>query len=125
MKTVDFDQLVEFMKRIPSVDSSIYSGVYENENWWIKFSIDIDHDLAWNVVQELGHIIKYVSLNDRLPTIFYPVSAPPYLNGGPRTYLHWIIESNQTDFAPQDLKNFLEGRLPNPVDNMEEWNMED
>ena len=29
--------------------------------WWIKFGIDIEHPLAWGVVQELGHVLDYVS----------------------------------------------------------------
>jgi hypothetical protein len=49
----------------------------------VKFAIDIEHPLAWSVVQELGHVLNYVSLEERLPTVFMPVSPPPYMNGGP------------------------------------------
>lgn len=124
MENVDFKQLLEFTKRTPSIKNSIATGVYDNQNWWLKFSIDIEDELAWSVVQELGHIINYLSLNERLPVIFYPVSAPPYLNGGPKDFLYWIIESNSNDFTPQDLKQWLEGRLPNPVGDSNEWAMD-
>ncbi|MFC0772864.1 hypothetical protein [Terrimonas alba] len=124
MENVNFKQLLEFMKRIPAIKHSIATGVYDNQNWWLKFSIDIEDELAWNVVQEFGHIINYLSLNERLPVVFYPASAPPYLNGGPKDFLYWIIESNSIDFTPQDLKEWLEGRLPDPVDDIKEWTMD-
>ena len=85
----------------------------------------MDNSLAWNVVHELGHVVNYMSLNERLPVIFYPVSSPPYLNGGPRDFLCWIIESKENYFSPQNLCDWLEGRLPNPVDNIDEWTMDD
>lgn len=103
----------------------IASGNYENQTWWVKFSIDINHTLAWNVVQELGHVINYVSLNEQLPAKFYPVSAPPYMNGGPSDFLFWIIESDQIDFTPDNMKEWLEGRLPDPIDDIREWSIED
>jgi hypothetical protein len=58
----------------------------------VKFSIDIGHPLAWHVVQELGHVMNYLSITDKLPTTFKPVSPPSHLNGGPRTFLAWVIE---------------------------------
>ncbi|SPE35761.1 hypothetical protein SBA3_2300022 [Candidatus Sulfopaludibacter sp. SbA3] len=59
-----------------------WKGRLEGEGWWVKFAIDISHRLAWNVVQELGHVLNYLSVNERLPTVFKPVSPPPYANGG-------------------------------------------
>jgi len=117
----NFDSLLDFMKRIPAIDDSIASGVYENNNWWIKFSIDITHHLSWNIVQELGHIVNYLSINERLPTAFYPVSAPPYMNGGPKDFLYWIIESTSNDFTPGKMKEWLEERLPKPVEDISAW----
>ena len=125
MTLYNFNSLLYFLRKVPSVDQSIYSVVYEDENWWVKLSIDIENTLAWNVVQELGSVINYLSLEEKLPAIFYPVSAPPYLNGGPKEFLYWIIESKQPDFKPSDLLEWLQGRLPNPVDSIEEWNMEE
>jgi hypothetical protein len=87
----------------------------------VKFEIDIGHPLAWNVVQELGHILNYASLRERLPTVFKPVSPPPYLNGGPREYLSWIIEAHDPDFRPGTCADWIEGRLPRPVDDLEKW----
>jgi len=121
MEALNLTTLIEFIKRIPSVNPSFASGIYDNGNWWIKFSLDIKHKLAWNVVQELGHVLNYLSLDERLPTLFYPVSAPPYLNGGPEVYLYWIIESTDTSFHPQLATEWLESRLPDPVDDIAEW----
>jgi hypothetical protein len=69
------NELKSFMARIPTVSNSIAN---DEGFWWIKFKIDINHILAWKVVQELGHILNYLSLDDKLPVIFYPVSPPPY-----------------------------------------------
>jgi hypothetical protein len=83
------------------------------------------HELAWNVVQEFGHIINYLSINEKLPAMFFPSSAPPYMNGGPDDHLCWIIESVKAAFSPDDLQKWLEARLPSPVENLKEWNTED
>jgi len=87
----------------------------------VKFSIDLDHPLAWNVVQELGHVLNYLSVGERLPTVFMPVSPPPYMNGGPRDYLSWVIESTSADFTPEKCAEWLEGRLPRPVEDVSAW----
>jgi hypothetical protein len=34
-----------------------------------KFAIDIRHPLAWSVVQELAHVLDYLSVDERLPWI--------------------------------------------------------
>ena len=93
--------------------------------WWVKFAIDIDHHLAWAVVQELGFVLNYISVHERLPTVFMPVSPPPYLNGGPREHLSWVIENSSPDMRPGTVKKWLEGRLPNPVDDLTQWNTDD
>jgi hypothetical protein len=56
--------------------------------------------------------------------MFYPVSAPPYMNGGPEEFLYWIIDSKEPGFSPDKTKQWLEARLPDPVDSLEEWNLE-
>ena len=118
-----FDELKSFVGGIPAV--SVLSGEIDTQgNWWIKLNIDIDHQLAWNVVQEFGHILNYLSVGERLPTVFKPVSPPPYLNGGPRDYLSWVIETNEP-VPPRALKELLKGRLPKPVDNLEAWPQDD
>ncbi|HZZ82136.1 MAG TPA: hypothetical protein VFE62_26795 [Gemmataceae bacterium] len=117
-----FDVLEAFLRRIPAVaDSSMGKGHFENGNWWIKFSLDIDHPLAWQTVQELGNVLNYLSLTERLPTIFMPVSPPSYLNGGPREFLSWVIESTAPDFSPHLCMEWLQSRLPNPVDDLSQW----
>jgi len=87
----------------------------------VKLSIDIAHPLAWRVVQELAHVLNYLSVNIRLPTVFKPVSPPPYLNGGPKNFLSWVIECNDSEFSPADCAEWLSGRLPRPVMELKEW----
>ena len=109
------------MAKVPAIKSGIGSGHYDDGLWWIKFQIDIDHQLAWNVIQELGNIANYLSMNDRLPTRFYPVSPPSYLNGGPRDFLSWIIEALDQEFSPKHLIEWLERRMPRPVNDLSQW----
>jgi hypothetical protein len=84
MNTIpDFEKLLAFIEKLPAIDlpagrKSIGHGSFENGNWWIKFTLDTTHPLAWRHVQELGHVLNYVSVEERLPTIFMPVSSPPY-----------------------------------------------
>jgi len=118
-------QLKEYLSKIPGIEANLSSGLFDDGRWWVKFAIDIRHKLAWRVVQELGHVLNYLSLDERLPTVFMPVSPPPYLNGGPRDYLSWVIESKTKDFDPAMCAEWLEGRLPRPVDDLEQWETED
>ena len=115
-------ELIEFLETVPAIDKRISSGTSDAGLWWVKFSIDIHDALAWNVVQELGHIVNYVSLDEPLPTAFYPVSPPPYMNGGPTDFLSWVIETKDKEFTPALMREWLEGRLPKPVDDRNEWN---
>ena len=62
--------LLDLLNRIPASEAQ----------WWVK--LDISSPLAWQVVQELGFVLNYVSLQDRLPTVFMPVSPPPYPSMG-------------------------------------------
>ena len=119
-----FVKLTNYLTLIPSVHESMGTGS-DDDTWWIKFSIDIEHPLAWNVVQEIGHVLNYLSVDERLPTTFKPVSPPPYMNGGPREYLSWVIECHDTSFRPGTIADWLEGRLPRPVDDLEQWNTDD
>jgi hypothetical protein len=115
--------LKDYLVRIPAVFSSIGSGV-DNGLWWVKFRIDITHPLAWNVIQELGHVLNYLSVEEKLPTSFKPVSPPPYLNGGPKEFLSWVIESKDISFRPETCVEWLESRLPRPVDDQKQWEEE-
>jgi len=119
-----FTSLTDYLSKIPAIDKGIGTGYDEQGFWWVKFKIDISNDLAWHVVQELGCVLNYLSINERLPTVFYPVSPAPYLNGGPADYLSWVIETKDKTFKPGTLMKWLESRLPRPVDDLEQWNNE-
>jgi len=115
------EALIQFLQRVPGIVGKIGRGYYDNGNWWVKFGIEITRPLAWNVVQEFGCVLNYISINERLPTRFYPVSPAPYLNGGPRDFLSWIIESTDCSFKPETCAEWLEGRLPRPIDDATAW----
>ena len=116
-----FQPLVDYLGRLPAVDTDttplrgIASGI-EDDLWWVKFGILIDHPLAWSLIQELGAVLNYLSPSERLPTVFKPVSPPPYLNGGPRAYLSWVIECPLADMDPATVAEWLESRLPDAAD---------
>jgi len=82
-----FATLIGYLKQVPGTQPTIGFGTLPNGCWWVKFSIDITNPLAWNVVQELGHVLNYISIDARLPTVFMPISPPPYMNGGPEEFL--------------------------------------
>lgn len=116
-----FKKLEELITKIPAVKSPVAKGTYENGFWWLKFSIDLAHPLAWNVVQHFGHAINYLSISERLSTVFYPVSSPPGATNNPAEALAWIIETTSQDFSPNELAEWLDSRLPNPIDDTKEW----
>ena len=124
MSKIVFDKLIDYLHQIPAITMRVGSGDLDDGLWWIKFGIDIEHPLAWRVVQEIAHVVNYLSLNEKLPTTFYPVSPPPYLNGGPKDYLSWVIESTKVGFTPDLLREWLESRLPVPVGDVEGWNLQ-
>ena len=122
----DFDKLLAYLRRVPAISpSAMGTGKLDDGNWWVKFSIDVAHPLAWHVVQEFGCVLNYLSVTERLPTVFMPVSPAPYLNGGPEEYLSWVIESKSPSFKPGTVADWLEGRLPRPVDDLSQWASED
>jgi len=119
-----FQELKTYLAKVPGIPDGASCGFFEDGRWWVKFTIDIRHPLAWHVVQELGHVLNYISLNERLPTVFMPVSPPPYLNGGPQ-FLSWVIEAKDKDLTPKECAKWLEGRLPCPVDDLRQWDRGD
>ncbi len=125
MPEYNFSALTDFLCKVPAIKPGIGTGTFDNGLWWVKFVIDIRHPLAWHVVQEIGHVVNYLSLNERLPTVFYPVSPAPYLNGGPHGFLSWVIESEDIDFSPDDMAEWLEGRLPSPVNDPQSWDIDE
>ena len=119
-----FESLICFLQKLPAIEKDpISSGNFENGNWWVKFRIKTNHELAWRHVQELGHVLNYISINEPLPTVFMPVSPPPYMNGG-EEFLSWVIESKKPDFTPDLCAEWLEGRLPAPAEDINEWLLE-
>src|SRR4051812_15271977 len=125
-----FAKLLDFIARVPSVEvnetpSRGFGSGADDAIWWVKFSLDLSHPLAWNVVQEFGYVLNYLSVEERLPTCFMPVSPPPYLNGGPHDFLSWVIECPVDAMAPGTVAEWLEGRLPKPVDELDQWKMDD
>lgn len=127
---IGFHGLLGFLAAVPAISTNdsafggFGSGKFENGNWWVKFSIDTQHSLAWKTVQELGHVLNYLSVEDPLPTCFKPVSPPPYMNGGPDEYLSWVVESSDPEFLPVNAKEWLAARLPNPVNDLSAWSEE-
>ncbi len=120
-----FGKLIDFLARLPAVDindtpSRGFGSGQDDSAWWVKFSIDIDHDLAWHTVQELGAVLNYLSIEERLASTFKPVSPPPYLNGGPEEFLSWVIEAPD-ELKPGTLADMLEDRLPKPVEDEAAW----
>ena len=118
------EDLTQFLARVPAIQAWFGKGIQDDGYWWVKFGIDIDAPLAWSVVQELSHILNYVAPDDRLPTVFIPVSPPPYMNGGPRQFLSWVIECRNPTFPPSKCLEWLKGRLPDPVDDLSLWEVE-
>ena len=120
-----FKPLLEYVSKVPSITGPVGFGFSDDGKWWIKFVIDLGHPLAWNVVQEFGHVLNYLSVKERLPTVFMPVSPPPYLNGGPQNFLSWVIECKESEFTPATCAEWLEGRLPAPVGDLDQWQEDD
>ena len=115
-----FQRLETLISKVPALCSPIATGTHENGFWWVKFSIDTSNPIAWNVVQIFAYVINYLSISERLSTVFYPVSPPPFENGGTDNCLEWIIESTSQDFMPGELAEWLETRLPDP-ENLGDW----
>jgi hypothetical protein len=124
-----FEPLLAFLESVPAIKlpagrRSIGHGLEEDGTWWVKFSLDLGHPLALRVVQEFAHVLNLLSVDERLPTVFKPVSPPPYLNGGTE-FLSWVIEADDPKFTPAVCAEWLEGRLPRPVTDLKAWRMDD
>ncbi|MFO0952711.1 MAG: hypothetical protein U0835_16495 [Isosphaeraceae bacterium] len=121
-KPVEFTPLLAFLARVPAIRPIMPDlGPASNDDgaWLIKFQIDIAHPAAWATVMDLGYVVNWLSVHDRLPTVFKPVSVPPDMNGdAPADLLWWLIECWTPEFSPADLAAALEGNLcryPGPV----------
>lgn len=115
------DDLIAYLSRVPGV--TVLSHGLADQKWWVKFAINIGHPLAWRVVQELSHVLNYLSVEEPLDTLFKPVSPPPYMNGGPREYLSWIIENTHDTMTAELAREWIESRLPQPVEDESRWRL--
>lgn len=41
-----FTKLIEFLEKVPAIHGAIGKGIEEDGFWWVKFNIDINHNLA-------------------------------------------------------------------------------
>lgn len=116
----DFSSLERFVKRIPCVrDAEGHDEMEDRWSFWLE--LDISHEIVWHVIQSFAYVLNGLSLTATLPTRFFPTSAPPYLNGGPYTYLSWRIECTDPKFTPALCQEWLEDRLPKPVEEHAAW----
>ena len=120
----DLSRLADFLGRVPATKVFLTSKP-DVAPWWVSLELDIDAPVVWNVIQELAYVCNGLSLSTTLPVVFKPVSPPPYLNGGPRDFLMWRIEALTHDASPDVLADYLEGRLPQPVDDLSRWGDKD
>jgi len=97
---LSFDRLYEYFCKVPSIQKNLIDayGTDGKSAWWFKFQIDVDH-----------------------PSQFLPVSPPPYMNGEAKQFLAWVIQCNHADFPPDVICDWLEARLPSPVEDAEKW----
>lgn len=114
------DRLQAFLARIPAIEV-ISASKAKVPIWWIKFDIDLRSAIAWHVVQNLAFVLNDICISECLPTVFKPKSPPPYLNGGPREFLHWVIEATIPLLNAGVITDFLEERLPSPVEDEKAW----
>jgi len=114
--------LLGFLMRLPAVEPSDVPSAGEEADgaWWVRFAVDIDHELAWHTVQELAAVLNSLSADERLASLLKPLSPPPYLSGGPEECLSWIIEG-APELEPDVVAAALEARLPQPVEDEAAW----
>ena len=118
-----FTSLSDYLIKVPAITDAIAKDAEEDDRWRAKSEIDINHQFAWQTAQELGHVLNYLSTEERLPTHFHPVSPLPYMNGGPEEFLSWVIECHNPEFRSGTCAKWLLEMLPNPVD-LSQWKNE-
>lgn len=119
---LELDRLATFLKRLPAV-KMIAHDVWPNGRWWLKLRVDSEHAVAWRVIQELGFVLNYISVDEKLPTVFKPISPPPYLNGGVE-FLSWVIESTSDHVDPAYIRSTLANRLPDVAHDASAWKVD-
>lgn len=117
--------LLDFLARIPAVETAddpsmdMASEVSE-DSWWVRFSLDIDSEIAWETVQEIAHALNDSANAGKPAALFYPISPAPAQSGGPEEFLSWVIEAG-ADVDPASVAAWLESMLPNPVEESDAW----
>jgi len=114
------NRLESLLGRIPAI-RVISTSKPKAPNWWIKFSLDLQSPVAWEVVQHLASALNGLSVSERLPTTFKPDSPPPHLNGGPGKCLCWVIQAEIPLLNAGVIADILEESLPTPVEDMDAW----
>jgi hypothetical protein len=77
MSDPEFAPLTSFLEKVPAISGAIAVGAGNGSiAWWVKFTIDVSAPLAWRAVEELAHVFNYLSVNERLPTVFMPCLHP-------------------------------------------------
>ena len=109
-----------FVSHLPGI-RWVSSKVAENGWWYVKFSLDLNTKSSWHVVQGLAYVLNNLSLNESLPTVFFPTSSPPDMNGGPNDHLYWVIEPRNNDVDPSDILAALYSTFEFEVDSEEGW----
>jgi hypothetical protein len=117
----DYSLLVGFLREVPAIKHDILTSAYIDDNWYVSFTIDINHVHAWNVVQIIGSIINTMHNCGA----FKPISPSVRLNGGPHSHLSWIIESISTDFTPEMCYYSLHNEMPQPVSDLLQWDWDE
>lgn len=113
----DLAPMRDLLERVPGV-AYLGGGGSVDRGWWASFDIDIEHPLAWQVVQQLSHVLNFVAREEDLPTILTPLA--PTTIGGPKTSLSWAIDVGP-DYPPAACAKQLEALLPAPVEDESEW----
>src|SRR5206468_3966562 len=79
VKRVDFGPLLAFLGRMPAIrpiEPDVGPASNDEGAWLVKFQIDISHSAAWTTIMDLGYVANWISVTERLPTMFKPVSVP-------------------------------------------------
>lgn len=118
------NKLAALIASLPGVENPVAKSGPNQFCWWLKFSINKEHPLVWHVIQRLGHVLNYISLDERFDVVFAPVSPPPDMNGGPE-FLSWVIEARKRFVNPATIHKALRLHLPKNVRSTREWKIYD
>jgi hypothetical protein len=116
----NFNKLNTLLLSIPCVKSVDCYDEME-DLWSCHIRMDLTHEIVWHLIQGIAFVINDTSITGKLPATFYPTSPPPYLNGGPYNYLHWIIRSESPEFIPDYCCEWFINRFPNNPEFNESW----